>query len=695
MKVSRNICFVAVVAVYGVCAAAVYESVIEPLEGECWWGGILNDGAAMPYATTVCSADIPRWLSVMPLHEHMADELAADAAALGNDTFVDGIAWSCPVNPEGDPVTDRAGIYVSRYRKVAPKLRRLSSVKQGILLQSTMGHGGYPGTVTSWQLAVKPDGTSVYRMCPMDERFLRYVYDACRTFAKENIDFFMIDDDTRLVWGLPGCFCPLHLAEFSRRTGRKWSREEVVEVLTRDPECKDAKIWEAVKVDSLRRLFKTIREGFGDSIPGMLCVCWSKCHKEHAREFAEILALPGQTPVVRGYGAPYHGSGKDLFHVVGACSSYASQMATVGDGVIYMQEADTCPHTLWATSAVRMMNHLVMLALEGCKGAKIWITRTGNYHEKKSGAAYRRMFNENKELMKWATKVKLSRQGVVVPVCGPSYLNFGDRYLALTGIPYRFGKARNGEVTALTRETLELLSHDSISEILSGKVILDGPAAVWLTENGFAGKIGVSAKPWNRKTIQVHEFDNGLKQFGMRRGELTDLTETDKGVRIITKLHNCPNLGAELVYEAPGSILFENAAGGKVLVLAQKIPEMMPRYYEATLFSESYKAAMIRWLKLLEGQLPGGVCYQGVGPVTCMAGLTAEGENIVVLNALDIDGDEAPELLFEKEPSAIERLMGDGTWKDVRFEKIGDNVVHLHSRISVQEAAIFRCRVRK
>ena len=40
---------------------------------------------------SVCSADIPRWLSVMPLHEHAADELAADAAALGNDTFVDGI----------------------------------------------------------------------------------------------------------------------------------------------------------------------------------------------------------------------------------------------------------------------------------------------------------------------------------------------------------------------------------------------------------------------------------------------------------------------------------------------------------------------------------------------------------------------------------------------------------------------------
>ena len=281
---------------------------------------------------------------------------------------------------------------------------------------------------------------------------------------------------------------------------------------------------------------------------------------------------------------------------------------------------------------------------------------------------------------------------LVIPKCGPSYLNFGDRYFALTGIPYRFGKARHCEVTALTRETLELLSHDSISEILSGKVILDGPAAVWLTEKGFAGKIGVSAKPWNRKTIQVHEFDNGLRQFGMRSGELTDLTEMDKGARVVTKLLNRPRLDAEPVYEAPGSILFENDAGGKVLVLAQKIPEMMPRYYETTFFSESYKAAMIRWLTLLEGKLPGGVCYQGVGPVTCEVGTTGEGDRIVVLNALDIDGDMAPNLNFDKMPASIERLQGDGTWKNVCFEKTSDGGCRLDSPILTQRAAIFRIK---
>lgn len=649
--------------------------------------------ALLSLCVQVCRADIPRWLSVMPLHENVMDELAADAAALGNDTFVDGIAWMCPVVPEGDPAIDRAGIYADRYRKVAPKLRSLSSVKQGILLQATMGHGGYPGTATPWQLAVRPDGTNVYRMCPMDIRFLDYISAVCRTFAKEKIDFFMIDDDTRLLWsGIQGCFCPLHLAEFSRRTGRSWSREEVVAMLTADVGGKDAEIWRDVTADSLRRFFRTVRESFGDSIPGMLCVCSTRSHGRYTREFAEILALPGQTPVVRGGGAPYHGRGKDLFHVIMMRSSYASQMDAVGDGVIYMQESDTCPHTLWATSAVRMMNHLVMLALDGCKGAKIWITRTGNHHEKKSGAAYRRIFNENKGLMEWATKVELSSCGVVIPKCGPREFNFGDRYFALTGIPYRFGKARPGEVTALTQETLELLSRDSISEILSGKVILDGPAAVWLTENGFADRIGVRAKAWNRKTIQFHEFENGFRQSGMRNGELTDLTEMDKGGRVVTKLLNRPVLGAAPVYEAPGSILFENAAGGKVLVLAQKIPEMMPRYYEATFFSESYKAAMIRWLTLLEGRLPGGVCYQGVGPVTCVSGTAGDGERIVLLNALDIDGDMEPELQFERMPASIERMRGDGTWQQVRFEKIASGTCRLFSGLLTQRAAIFRVK---
>ena len=645
---------------------------------------------AFAFAASAAFAECPHWISVMPLNENCADELARDCADLGNTTFIDGIVYSCPVNPEGDPVADRAGIFARRYREVAPKLKALSKVQQGILLQATMGHGGFPGSVTPWQLAVKRNGTSVYRMCPLDKRFLEYIARTCRTFSDLKPDFFMIDDDTRIIWdGMPGCFCPLHLAEFSKRTGRAWSREAVVKMLDSKSDPAMAAKWEEVKVDSLRRFFRTIRENFSPEIPGMICVVGSPLHLKHAKEFAQILAAPGQRPVIRGSGAPYHGYGKDIFHVISTRANYAKQLDLVGKDVVYMQESDTCPHTLWATSAARTLDHLVMLALEGCKGAKIWITRTGNYHEKKSGEAYRRMFRENRGLMEWAAKVDFRQGGVVIPVCGPAGYNFGDRYLALTGIPYRFGKARAGEVTAITVDTLKLLNPEEIREILSGAAIADGTAARWLSDNGYAECTGVKAKAWNRKTIQIHEFEDGFRQAGMRTGGLIDLSETASGAQVLTKLLNRPRMGEEAVYEAPGSVLYKNARGGNVLTFAQTLSSQMPAYYEATFFSECYKAEVVRWLTRLGGGLPGGAYYLGVGPVTCEAG-TAEGDKVFVLNMLDVDGDDAPEMMFESAPTSIERMQGDGSWKSVAFTSLEKGGVKIASPVLPQRPAIFR-----
>ena len=639
-------------------------------------------------ALLAAGAECPRWLSVMPLHDGCAEALAADAADLGNTTFIDGIAWSCGVNPESDPVSDKAAVFARRFRATAPLLRSRSSVGQGILLQSTMGHGGFPGSATPWQLTVGPDGTSSYRMCPMDGRFLDYIARTCRTFAELKPDFFMVDDDTRLVLGgVPGCFCPLHLAEFSKRTGREWTRQQVVAMLKKGASA-EAEAWEALNVESLRNFFGVIRGNFGDEIPGMLCVVMDAPHIRHAGEFARVLAAPGQIPVVRGAGAPYHDM--DLFHVVNMQSLYASQMARVGGDVVYMQESDTCPHTLWATSATRTFDHLVMLALEGCKGAKIWITRTGNYHERKSAEAYRRIFRENRGLMAWAAKTDFRKRGVVVPPCGPSGRNFADRYLALTGFPYRFGKAGRAEVTALTVETLAHLSKDEIREMLSGLAIVDGAAAIWLSRNGFSEDIGVAAKPWKLKTIQLHEFQDGRRQLGMRTDRLADLTETIGETRAVSRLFNRPRLDATPDYVAPGSVFHVNGRGGKVLALAQTLPGQNPSYTRAEMLSEGYKSAMAGWLKMLAGGMPGGVWYLGVGPVTCKAGTTPEGENVVVLNALGLDGDDSPELAFDAFPATVERLQGDGTWKAVPFERTAAGTCRVASPVRVQQPAIFR-----
>ena len=174
------------------------------------------------------------------------------------------------------------------------------------------------------------------------------------------------------------------------------------------------------------------------------------------------------------------------------------------------------------------------------------------------------------------------------------------------------------------------------------------------------------------------------------------MEQVGRGVIYMQECDTCPQTlwatSATRTLDHLVMLALEGCKGGKVLVLAQPVPRQAVAYYNAAFFSKGYKAAMIRWLKLLGGFLPGGVSYLGVGPVMCEAGQTAEGESIVVLNALDLDGDIAPELMFDVVPAYIERLQGDGTWEPVAFEVTGRGVCRLRSPIAVQQPAIFRYR---
>jgi len=648
--------------------------------------------AASAGAATSVAMECPHWISVMPLNANNIASVSEDAAMLGNETVIDGIAWSFAVHPAGKPVDDKASRFAARYLEAEKLVRPKSKVKLGVLLQATMGHGGEPGEPADFPRVIRPDGTTLYRMCPLDEGFLAYIAAACRTFSAVKPDFFMIDDDTRLVWSknVRGCFCQRHLDEFAKRTGRKWTREEVLEATAKDPKI-DAE-WTRLMVDSLSGLFKTIRSNFDPSIPGILCVCATPGHIEYARGYAEILASPGQKPTIRGNGAPFHNYGKDPLHIVEMRSRYARQLATVGEGAILMQEADTCPHTLWMSSATRLFDHMVMLALDGVKGAKIWITRTGNNHEKRSGRNYRRIFRENHGLMQWAADVDFRQGGVVVPACGPDKDNFGDQYLGLIGVPYRFGKARAGEITALTAATLERLGDAEIDEIMSGRVIADGTAAIWLSAHGRSADIGAEAKPWKLKTVQIHEFADGHRQSGMRvNPDTADLNALAEGAKVLSRLYNLPKSDAVPQCVGPGSVRFRNARGGDVVLIAQPLPPIVPISYAQTLLSESYKKWFIGLLRELGGGLPGGAYYLGDGPATFLSGTAGRDGQVFVLNLLDLDGDDAPEIVFEKTPSSIERLRGDGTWESVKFAVEG-GAVRLSSPVRTQIPAIFRVK---
>ena len=646
---------------------------------------------ARPVDASAAKDECPHWISVMPLVEDDVEGIASDAVAHGEETIVDGIAWMASVHPQGNPAADIASQYAAVYRQVEPMVRSRSGVKQGILLQSTMGHGGYPGEVSGYQTMVRANGTSIYRMCPLDSRFMDYVARTCRTFAALKPDFFMVDDDTRLgSEGAHGCFCPLHLAALKEATGREWTREEAAKRVS-SGDAEFLKTWDKIYFDTMAGLFKTIRSNFLPETPGILCTTGEPFHFRHAKTFAKMLAAPGQMPVVRGAGANY--CGNNIYHCIERRAGYALQLKEIGEEVVYLQEADTCPQQLWACSATREYETMVLLALEGVKGAKIWITRTGMTRERRSQFAYRRILSENRGILEWAAQADFRQGGVVVPNIGTGdkrgWLGFAERYLALTGIPYRYGESGDGEVTALCATMLPRLSRAEIERILSGRVLLDGTGANWLAANGYADLIGADAKPWARKTIQVHLDENGVSLGGMRVDRaLADLTSLRPGAEILSRLYNVPSRGATPVYEAPGSIAFSSALGGRVIVLAQPVRESMPSYFNHTLFSESYQAWIVRLFERLGGRLP--VRFAGAGPVLCEVGRTTADGDVFVLDPLDIDDLVEPEMEFAMMPVRIERLQGDGTWRSVDFTVEQTGYVRMRDTVRAKNPAVYR-----
>jgi len=236
----------------------------------------------------------PRWVNVAALPENAADPAhVADLVKLEKETIVDSVAYSCTLVPEGLPPTDKAAIYAKRFHAVRDAVKRASPIRQGILFQTTIGHGWKPNSETPWQKVVTADDKwKPYKFCPIGKEFLAYLAKAAKTLADEKPDFFMVDDDTRLITGVDGCYCPEHLAEFARRTGRARTREQVVADCKADPAL--AAEWDRLRCDSIALLLKTIRDRFPLETPGMFCCCNLDAH--HAGRLVHLLAAPAQRP---------------------------------------------------------------------------------------------------------------------------------------------------------------------------------------------------------------------------------------------------------------------------------------------------------------------------------------------------------------------------------------------------------------
>ncbi len=605
------------------------------------------------------------WINIAPLLPAHAEELASDQRWLAAKTPIDSVAFICTLVPEGDPAFDKARVLAPRFRRMKELLAG-SGVRCGILLQATMGHGWVPDSKAPFQKVVQENGEERYKFCPLGEDFLAYIRGQIATLAAERPDFFMLDDDTRLITGVNGCYCPLHVAEMERLTGRAFTHESLAAAVHGEPET--ARIYNGLLRDSILVLARAIRDELDrldPKTPCSFCCCAQDVH--HATDIARALAAPGQELAIRLNNGRYLADG--LRNVPWWLHKTAAQIAVLKDEAVVLAEPDTCPQNRYSTSATALHMHLSMSLLEGCGGAKFWITRTGS-HEPAAGLAYRRILAENSGFYHALAGLSPRWGGVCVPLSTepdfslpprPVGLDWGTSVLGRFGIPYA-NSAVEAAATVLSDDAGNL-SDDELRAILARNAVLDGRAAIILTNRGFDGLCGVEASEWSGPVASFETLEDGSRiQAKVNAALLRPLSPAAKVKSLL--MHRSAALADDGEAVAPGGVFFENQLGGRVYTFAAKLPDHMGLDV-FDIYNERRKLQFVEAFRLVLGaDFP---YYPGDAEVLFRYGVTDGGERIAAFLNISLDPmDEIP-LHMPDVPHSAERLMPDGTWAPVAF----------------------------
>lgn len=318
--------------------------------------------------------------------------------------------------------------------------------------------------------------------------------------------------------------------------------------------------------------------------------------------------------------------------------------------------------------------HFVGTLLEGACGAKQWITRLSSY-EPESGKAYRKVLSKYAGFYEEIAKLapSLSWLGCRINVHkepdyrpgSPDY--YGERYngwgkcvLEKMGFPMYFS-SKNGGVLCLDGATE--LDDDKILEALHGCVFLDSSCAKELIDRGFGKYIGVDVREWTGKNIKGEKLlVNGNSVSSQQRAK--ELVITDNSAKVLSYMYNTLD-GENIELLFPGSVLYKNALGGTVVTFCGA-PSVNYTITEAFSFlCYSRKLQLTEILKNM-GALP--VYYPEDEEVYLKAAKMEDGGLFCAIFNIGLDPIDNAELIFEKPITRIEKLMPDGSRKEVNFE---------------------------
>lgn len=626
-----------------------------------------------------------RYFTIMPLDLEHIEEICEDIKRQYEDGVADCALFVMTLFPEGNPPAPKAEILTEKYIKFQSRLKEMG-LKSGVLVQATIGHDRpMPELFPFQRYQNLNNGELRYCCCPEDDGFCDYIKSVMQTIARTNPDMIMVDDDFRLMFREGrGCACPIHMEKFNRLAGTDMSRAELYEIIEKrnDESRKYTDIFVKTQEDSLIKAARVMREGIDSinpKIPGSFCGCGG--NMEAAADVAKILAGEGNPVILRVNNATYLTSNPRAFSRT--FFRGATDIARIKDKVDFiLDETDTWPQNRYSTSARALHAHHIGNILEGCVGAKHWITRLCAY-EPKSGEYYRKAIKENRGLYDELAKIvpDLSWKGCRIPMQKKAYYDLADpmwateedgwsmHVLERYGFPMYYS-AESGGVVFLDGDADKKFSNDEIMEFFNGVVVLDSVSAERLAERGFSDLIGVTIREWTGAMPCVEMIEENHSLCNVQDGA-KELVPMSEDVRVLSKV--CYTADSENYTPLfAGVTEFKNKMGGTTVVFCGSPKSDIINSFSWAFLTESRKAQFADILKR-SGEMP--VYYPDDAEVYLKAADMSDGALFCAVFNLSLDTlDEIP-LVTEREFEKVERILADGSRKECTFKKEEGKVI--------------------
>lgn len=546
--------------------------------------------------------------------------------------------------------------------------------------------------------------------CPLCKNWRAYFTEYVTLLCKElEPDTYWIEDDFRLMNHAPlrsaGCFCDLHMADYNKRLGTSYTREEFIQKLLAPGKCnRERQAWLDSNRDVMVDLADEITRAVKAASPKTDVAIMTSGPEQHcmeARDWKALFDAIGRDGhKINRIHLPYEEmTGKGYIHYFNKASMGVRAMCE--DDVLIMPEIEHSAASRFRRSPRFMrfaLETAIPLVLSGMTYSLYDFVANGT----RDSFGYGAVVKEEQPFMQGVLDLGLrysSLAGVVVPVDPRSCYHQsmkGERleslmpgeyhiagYLSDMGISFRYSREKNfvGQTVFMSSWTIATYTDEELKTLFSDNfVLLDGGAVLALQERGLLSLIGaVRAENKGR--------DNGYHTYE----ECADKTLYIDGVRGLRA--SCRTAAGDFVeVDYAGDVDVKTEVYGyrmnrlaPAIVTGRRFA-LIPYVINDTLLSQYCTLRRHFLLETVVAQkAPVAVSLEeGVSPYLYLDG----DKQVLILTNGNVDSFGEIKLLLPHVCfSQIERLGRDGKPVPVSFTRVGDEVT-VHTEIEYLSSTV-------